>query len=203
VDRPGDILQRLLARVLDVERHLIARVIEDCPRDTYAAGFGDRLKSRRNVNAVSKDVMGLDDYVADIDAHTESNAPVFRITDCKFMNAGLELHRSSNRLDSARKLRQEPVAGILHDAAAVLRNHGLDTAREERGQFGVRSLFVTVHQPRIASHVSGHYCRQPAFDPAWLVWHHGTQTFVPHFVRQIRLLRQPVVAALWEGQNTD
>jgi hypothetical protein len=158
VDRPGDILQRLLTRVIDIERQLIARVSEDCPRDTYAAGFGDRIKSRRNVYVVSKDVMGLDDYVADIDAHTESNAAVFRITDCKFMNAGLELDRSSNRLDSARKLRQEPVTGILHYAAAVLRNRRLDTAREERGQFGVRSLFGTVHEPRIASHVGGQYC---------------------------------------------
>ena len=31
MDRPGDILERLLARVLYVERHLIARVIEDSP----------------------------------------------------------------------------------------------------------------------------------------------------------------------------
>jgi hypothetical protein len=63
--------------------------------------------------------MRLDDYVADIDAHTESNAPVFRIADCKVVDAGLELHGSSNRFDRARELRQEPVPGVLHDAAAV------------------------------------------------------------------------------------
>ena len=68
--------------------------------------------------------MGLDDYVADIDAHAESNAPVFRITDCKFLDAGLELHSSPNRLDRAWKLRQEPVAGVLHDAAAVFGDRG-------------------------------------------------------------------------------
>ena len=134
-------------------------MIEDRLRDTYAAGFGDALKPRRDVNAVSKDVMGFDDDVADIEPHTEENAPVFRIADCKFLDAGLELHGSSDRFDRARKLRQEPVAGILHDAAAVLRNRGLDTSREERRQFGVCSLFVIVHEPRIAGHVGGQYRR--------------------------------------------
>ena len=80
--------------------------------------------------------MGLDDYVADIDAHTESNAPVFRITNCKFLDAGLELHSSSNRFDRARKLRQEPVAGILHDAAAVFG----DCGRRQRPS-GARSVW--------------------------------------------------------------
>jgi hypothetical protein len=89
----------------------------------------DALKPRRNIHAVPKDVMGLDDYIADIDAHTESNAPVFQIADCKVVDAGLELHSSSNRFHRARKLRQEPVAGVLHDAAAVLLDRGFDTAR--------------------------------------------------------------------------
>jgi hypothetical protein len=43
------------------------------------------------------------------------------------MDTVLELHRSSNRLDRARKLRQEPVAGILHDVAAVFCDYRLDS----------------------------------------------------------------------------
>jgi hypothetical protein len=34
-----------------------------------------------------------------------------------------------------------------------------------------------VHEPRIASHVGGHYRRQPALDPDWPLLHHGLQTF--------------------------
>ena len=33
--------------------------------------------------------MGLDNYVADIDAHAKSNASVFRVTNCKFLDAAL------------------------------------------------------------------------------------------------------------------
>src|ERR1700736_2471760 len=126
VDRPGNILQSLLARVLNLESYLIARVIEDCLRNADTAGFGNALKPCRDVDAVPKDVMRLDDHVADVDAHTERNAPVFRIIHCKFMDTVLELHRSSNRLDRRSEERREPVAGILHEVAAVFCDYRLD-----------------------------------------------------------------------------
>jgi hypothetical protein len=73
--------------------------------------------------------MGLDDYVADVDAHPESNTPVFRIASCKFMDAGLELHSSSNRFDRTWKLCQEPFAGVLHDSARRVPQSRRDTFR--------------------------------------------------------------------------
>ena len=105
--------------------------------------------------------MGLDDYVSDIDAYAKSNAPIFNISDCQFVNPGLELCSSSDGFDGARKLHQEPVAGVLHDAAAVFGNRWVNTVRQESGQFSVGRLFVIVHQPRVASHVGGQYRRQP------------------------------------------
>jgi hypothetical protein len=62
----------------------------------------------RHLSLAKPDVMWLDDYVADIDANTESEALVFRVPDRKFMNAGLELHRSAYRFNRTRKLRQNP-----------------------------------------------------------------------------------------------
>ena len=112
-------LEVLLAQIGELNPDLASDLIVDRRRDADAAGFCDALKPRRNVNAVSKDVVGLDDYVANIYAYAEDNAPLFHLTDCKFRNTSLELHSSSNRFDRARKLRQEPVAGVLHDAAAV------------------------------------------------------------------------------------
>jgi hypothetical protein len=45
---------------------------------------------------------------------------ILRIGACNFFDTGLELHSGSNRSDRAWKLCQEPVAGILDDAAAVV-----------------------------------------------------------------------------------
>ena len=88
----------------------------------------------------------------------------------------LELHSSSDRFDRAWKLCQEPIAGVFHDAAAVFRDCGLDSVRQERCQFGMRRLFVVMHKSRIASHVGGQYRRQPALDPDWPLLHHGPQS---------------------------
>src|SRR6266487_4993107 len=172
----GDVFEVLLAHIGELNSDLAADLIISRRRNADATGFCDALKPRRYVNAVSKNVMSLDDYVADIDAHTESNAPVFQLTDCKFLDAGLELHSSADRFDRARKLGQEPVAGVLHNAAAVFGDCWLDSFREERPQLGMGSLFVIVHEPRIASHVPGHYRRQPASDPVCLLLHHGAQS---------------------------
>jgi hypothetical protein len=120
--------------------------------------------------------MGLDDYVTDIDAHAESDAAVFPIADRKLLDARLELHSSPDRFDRARKLRQEPISGVLDNAAAVFGNCGSNSVREERCKFGMRSLFIIMHEPRIASHVGGHYRRQPSLDPEWSLLHHWQST---------------------------
>jgi hypothetical protein len=89
--------------------------------------------------------MRLDNHVADIDTDTESNPSFFGINGCEFFDTGLELQSGSNRSDRAWKLRQEPVAGVLHDAAAVVGDRGRYTIHKERGQSGVGCLFVAVH----------------------------------------------------------
>src|SRR6266851_3954743 len=88
-------------------------------RDADAAGLSDTFKPCSDVNAVTKNVMRLNNHVADIDSDTESNTSIFRITGCNFLDAGLELHSGPNRFDHTRKLRQEAVPGVLHDAGAA------------------------------------------------------------------------------------
>jgi hypothetical protein len=141
-------------------------------RDADAPGFCDAFKPRRNIHPIPKDVVRLNNYVTDIDAHTESNAPVLHIAVSQVVDAGLELHSSSNGFDRARKLRQEPVASVFDNAAAVFTYCRGDSVRQERCQFGVRTLFVIVHEPRVAGHVGGQYRGQPALDPDWPLLHH-------------------------------
>jgi hypothetical protein len=140
-------------------------LIVDGGRNADTAGFCDALKPCRDIHAIPEDVMRLDDYVADIDAHSESNAPIFQITDRKTVDASLELRGSSNCFHRAPKLRQKTVPGVLDNPAAVFGNCRGDSVRQERCRFGVRGLLVIMHEARIASHVGGQYRRQPALDP--------------------------------------
>src|SRR5262249_40083230 len=117
----------------------------------------------------------FDNYIADIDPRAEANALILWIIDRQVIHTALELNGSPNGFDSTWKLRQEPVPGVLDNAAAVYGDRGRDTVHEERGQFGVRCLFIMVHQPRVASHVGSQYRRQPALDPVWRLLRHGSQ----------------------------
>ena len=101
-------------------------------RDADTAWLSDTLETCRNIYDVAKNVMRLDNYVADIEADAESYTAVFRLSGCKFLDVGLELHSSSNRLDRAWKICQEPVTGVLHDAAAVLCDCWVDSVRQDR-----------------------------------------------------------------------
>ena len=143
--------------------------------DGDAARSCNALKPCRNVHTISKDVVRLDDYIADVDAYAEGNAIVFRLIDCKSMNACLKLYRSSDRFNGACKLRHEAIAGVLHDAATVLGDCWMDRIRHERGKLRVRGLLVMVHQSRIASRVGSQYRSQPSLNPLCSLLRHRTE----------------------------
>ena len=69
--RPRDVLEALLPSIDEVGRHLALHLPPSVLGNRDAAGFGDALDPRRDVDAVTKDVLALDDDVADIDANPE------------------------------------------------------------------------------------------------------------------------------------
>jgi hypothetical protein len=111
---------------------------------------------------------------------------ILRIGACKLFDTGLELHSGSNRSERAWKLCQEPVAGILDDAAAMFGDRGRDIVRKKRCQLGMRGLFVMVHEPQIASHIGSQDRRQPTFSPDWPLLDHGMQPNPQFTLRRIR-----------------
>src|SRR5260370_16786517 len=94
--RALDVFEVLFAQISELDVDLSADMIVNGEGNADAARFCDALKPRRDIDAISKDVMGLDDYVADVDTYTESNTPVLRLSRCKFLDPGLELHTSPN-----------------------------------------------------------------------------------------------------------
>jgi hypothetical protein len=143
----------MAAERMAIEIELTPDLLVNGMGDANGARLGESLKACSYINTVPEDIMSFDNRVADIDAHTECNAPVFHLTDCKFLDASLELHGSSNGLDRTRKLGQEAVAGVLDDAPAVFVDCWGNSVGQEPRQFGMSALFVIVHQPRVASHI--------------------------------------------------
>ena len=77
-DRPVDILDSDVAGVLEANVNSIADAFVDDRGNANATGFGQRLETRGNVNAVAVDVVALDDYVAEIDPDSQNDLQLAR-----------------------------------------------------------------------------------------------------------------------------
>src|SRR5215813_14731887 len=73
--RPGDVLDLLLAHVLEGDGELVAHLISYHPADADAAWFRQAFKARCDVDPVAEDVVIVDDDVAEINADPEIDAP--------------------------------------------------------------------------------------------------------------------------------
>ena len=80
-------------------------------------------------------------------------------------HAALDLDRAAHRVDDAGELDQQAVAGDLDDAAAMLRDLGVDELAPNFLQSGEGSFFIDAHQAGIAGHVGGQDRRQTPLDP--------------------------------------
>jgi hypothetical protein len=143
--RTSDILEALLAQICKLDRDFAENLIARRRRNADTTRFGDALKTGCDIDAIAKNVMGFDDYVADINAHTKSETLIFSVANREVVDAFLELRCSPNRLDRAPKFCQEPVAGVFYDPATMLRDRRFYSVRQEHSQTSVRCLLVIVH----------------------------------------------------------
>ena len=107
-----------------------------------------------------------------MDADAELDALVRRHAGVALGHRALHLDRAPHRVDDAGKLYQQPVAGGLDDAAAVLGDLGVDQFAPDRLQRRERAFLVGAHQPRIADDIGrqnrrefagrAHYVGNPA-----------------------------------------
>ena len=79
-------------------------MVSDGLRETNAAGICQGLDPCGDVDAVTKDVVLLDDYVAKVDADTEFDTPVSRTTGIDFGHRALHCDRAAHRIDDAGEL---------------------------------------------------------------------------------------------------
>jgi hypothetical protein len=67
---PSDVLQISFAEIGERGLHAAINLLMDYVRNTDAAGLRNALKARRDIDAIAKDIVAIDDDVADVDADT-------------------------------------------------------------------------------------------------------------------------------------
>jgi hypothetical protein len=125
-DRPTDVLDRLLTQIFKTETELVADFIAHVARDHDATGIGKSLQPRRNVDPVTKNIIVVDDDVADIDADTELNIGFGWHVAVPLDHAALDIDGTAHRIDNADEFHQHPVARGFDDATSVFGDHGID-----------------------------------------------------------------------------
>jgi hypothetical protein len=153
--RPSDVLDALLAQILESVGQLVADLISHHPRDADPARLGEGLQTRRDIHAVAEDVVGLDDDVAEIDPDPEPDPAVLRQTGLAIDHRALHLGGAPDGVDDALEFRQRPVTGRLDDAAGMLADLRVNELAAMRLEAFVRSFLVHAHQARIARHIGG------------------------------------------------
>ena len=110
----------LLAQVLRPQRQLALDLLVDGGRDADAAGLGDQFQARRDVDRIAHQVVAAFHDVAEIDADAQDELIVRSGLVVGRAHRFLDFQGGADRFDRAREFRQEPVAGQLEDASAMM-----------------------------------------------------------------------------------
>ncbi len=105
-----------------IEIELVSDLLVDGLRDADGAGLGERLEPGGDVDAVTKNVVAVDDHVAEIDADPQLEPALGRNGVIDGARGTLHLDGAVQRIDDARKIRQQAVTGRADDPAAVRRD---------------------------------------------------------------------------------
>jgi hypothetical protein len=115
---------------------------------------GSAIPSRRgNIDAVAKDIVIVDDNIADVNADPKLDAIVLRRIRILLGHAVLNFDGASRCVDGTGKFDQHAIASCLDDVSAMLSDFGIDERFSERLEMSKRAFLVGTHQAAIASDI--------------------------------------------------
>ena len=154
-DRPFDVLQGLLTNVLEIEVKAIAYVIANRPRNRYAACSGNALQARSHVDAIAKNIVALDNHIANVNADAELDAAIPRHVPISILYAALHFRGASYCVHHAGKFHQHPVAGEFDNSPLMLGDFAIDKIGLQGLQCCECAGLVSAHEAAVSDHVGG------------------------------------------------
>jgi len=95
--RSSNVLDALLAPILERINEPVADLVAHHPRDADPAGLCERFQARRDIDAVTEDVAAVDDDVTEIDPDPEPDPAVLGHTGLAIDRRAAALRRSERR----------------------------------------------------------------------------------------------------------
>src|SRR6516165_3432864 len=124
-DRPGDVLEGLIAKVSELNRDLVAYLIVGGRRDADATRLSDPLKPSRDIDAIAENVVALDQNVTEIDPDPVQHTLVLGDVFVAFRHCRLPRDRTFDRIDHRGKLKQHAIPCGLNETTPVFRHKSI------------------------------------------------------------------------------
>jgi hypothetical protein len=123
LNRSSNVLERLCAAIIECSVETVAHIFMLAVRYANTSRCRDLLKPG---GTVAEDIVAVDDDVPDVDADAEGNAPILCYPDGTIGHRRLHYDGAAHRIDHARKLQQQAVAGGLDGATTVAGSRRVD-----------------------------------------------------------------------------
>ena len=162
-DRRLEILDVLRADVLEVQRQRRADIFIGRARQAHRSRRRQTLHAGGDVHGIAEEIAVPDHRLADMHADAEADAALFRHLVVHRADSLLDAERALQRIDGARELGQDAVAGGVGDAAAMLRDEAIRHLAMGAEQAKGAGL-IAVHQAGVAGHVGADDGRETALD---------------------------------------
>src|SRR5262249_12455155 len=140
--RPGDVLDLLLAAILERIRQFVANLVAHHLGDADAGGLCQRLQASRHIDPVAVYVVILGDDIAKIDPDAKCEPTFFRNCGVTLGHFALHFDGATHRVDDTLEFDEEAVAGRLDDSAAVFPDARIGDLAAPDPQTGERRLLV-------------------------------------------------------------
>src|SRR5258708_5117619 len=153
-----DVFQFPLADAVEGELGLAPYLLEGIGRKIDAPRLALILDPCRHVDAVTENIISVDDDVSDIDPYAKND---MRLGTCSVSLCHLFLnrHRASDRIDGAGELDHHTVAGCLNDAPLMRSDCRINHLAAMRLQCLQRADLVGAHKSAVASNIGHQYSR--------------------------------------------
>ena len=160
----GDVLDRLFAQDFKRRRKIFCRLIVHRTRDIDLARLTQSLETSGDIDAITMNVVTLNNHITDIDADPEHYSAIFGQGVIAPRHRYLNGERVAHRIHGAPELDQNSVTARFDDASAVGGNPGVDNLGMQAPKACPRTFLVLLEKSRIADHISDKNCREPSLD---------------------------------------
>ena len=152
-DRSGDVLEGLLAQVSELDANLTLNLIVSRRRDAGATGLRDAFEPSRDIDAITKNVITLDQDVTEVNPDPEQHPAISGHPFVPLVHRGLHCYRAFDCIDYRGKLKQHAVTRGLDETTSVF-------CHESEGNLAVFAEcaggadLISTHQARVARDIS-------------------------------------------------